>query len=107
MYPVKRHVRNGQGTVRPYVCGSPSLLDFVERTFGGEVIEHSPDGGEVEPWTLRPLQREQAAQGIVQALRSLRRPSVAPSRPPSSAVVRRPWAAAIRTAGSRPSLRKA
>lgn len=48
MISVKRHIRNGQGTVRPYVYGPPSLLDFIERTFGGEVIERSPDGGEVE-----------------------------------------------------------
>ena len=42
------HIRNGMGTVRPYVYGSPSLLDFVQATFGAEVVERSPDGSEVE-----------------------------------------------------------
>lgn len=40
------HVRNGMGTVRPYVYGPPGLLDFVQRTFGAEVVERT--GGEVE-----------------------------------------------------------
>jgi PhnB protein len=42
------HIRNGMGAVRPYVYGPPGLLDFVQRTFGAEVVERSPDGGEVE-----------------------------------------------------------
>lgn len=40
------HIRNGMGTVRPYVYGPPSLLDFVQETFGAEVVERA--GGEVE-----------------------------------------------------------
>lgn len=43
-----RHVRNGRGTVRPYVYGPPGLLEFVQRTFDAELVERSPDGGEVE-----------------------------------------------------------
>jgi PhnB protein len=43
-----RHIRNGMGAVRPYVYGPPRLLDLVQRTFGAEVVERSPDGGEVE-----------------------------------------------------------
>jgi PhnB protein len=42
------HVRNGMGAVRPYVYGPSQLLDFVQRTFGAEVVERSPDGSEVE-----------------------------------------------------------
>jgi uncharacterized glyoxalase superfamily protein PhnB len=42
------HIRNGLGTVRPYVYGPPQLLDFVQRTFGAQVVERSPDGSEVE-----------------------------------------------------------
>jgi PhnB protein len=42
------HIRNGMGAVRPYVYGPPHLLDFVQRTFGAEVVERSPDDGEVE-----------------------------------------------------------
>ena len=42
------HIRNGMGAVRPYVYGPPRLLDFVQRTFGAEVVERSPDGSEVE-----------------------------------------------------------
>jgi PhnB protein len=42
------HIRNGMGAVRPYVYGPPELLDFVQRTFGAEVVERSPDGSEVE-----------------------------------------------------------
>jgi PhnB protein len=42
------HIRNGMGAVRPYVYGPPRLLDFVQRTFRAEVVERSPDGGEVE-----------------------------------------------------------
>jgi PhnB protein len=41
------HIRNGMGAVRPYVYGPPELLDFVQRTFGAEVVERSPDGSEV------------------------------------------------------------
>lgn len=43
-----RHIRNGMGAIRPYVYGPPRLLDLVQRTFGAEVVERSPDGGEVE-----------------------------------------------------------
>jgi PhnB protein len=43
-----KHIRNGMGAVRPYVYGPAGLLDFVQRTFGAEVVERSPDGGEVE-----------------------------------------------------------
>ena len=43
-----RHIRNGLGAVRPYVYGPPGLLGFVQETFAAEVVEHSPDGGEVE-----------------------------------------------------------
>jgi PhnB protein len=43
-----QHIRNGMGAVRPYVYGTPRLLDFVERTFGAEIVERSPDGSEVE-----------------------------------------------------------
>jgi PhnB protein len=39
------HIRNGMGTVRPYVYGPPSMLDFVRETFGAEVVERM--GGEV------------------------------------------------------------
>lgn len=42
------HVRNGRGTVRPYLYGPQSLLTFMEQTFAAEVTERSPDGGEVE-----------------------------------------------------------
>jgi PhnB protein len=42
------HIRNGMGAVRPYVYGPPELLHFVQRTFGAEVVERSPDGSEVE-----------------------------------------------------------
>jgi PhnB protein len=42
------HIRNGMGAVRPYVYGPPELLDFVERTFGAEIVERSSDGSEVE-----------------------------------------------------------
>ena len=43
-----KHIRNGMGAVRPYVYGPPQLLELVQRTFGAEVVERSPDGGEVE-----------------------------------------------------------
>ena len=43
-----RHVRNGRGAVRPYVYGPTSLLEFVQRVFGAELVERSPDGGEAE-----------------------------------------------------------
>jgi PhnB protein len=46
--PMTTHVRNGMGAVRPYVYGAPQLLEFVQRTFGAEVVERSPDGSEVE-----------------------------------------------------------
>ncbi len=42
-----RHVRNGLGVVRPYVYGPASGLALVEHAFGGQVVESSPDGGEV------------------------------------------------------------
>lgn len=42
------HIRNAVGAVRPYVYGPPSLLPFLQDTFSGEVVERSPDGGEVE-----------------------------------------------------------
>ena len=42
------HIRNGLGAVRPYVYGPPSLVPFLETTFGAEVVERSADGGEVE-----------------------------------------------------------
>ena len=42
------HIRNGMGAVRPYVYGPPRLLDFVQWTFGAELVESSPDGSEVE-----------------------------------------------------------
>jgi PhnB protein len=42
------HIRNGVGAVRPYVFGPPSLVPFLEATFSAEVVERSPDGGEVE-----------------------------------------------------------
>ncbi|HEV2087720.1 MAG TPA: VOC family protein [Cryptosporangiaceae bacterium] len=42
------HVRNGRGTLRPYVYGPPALLEFVTQTFGADLVERSPDGGEVE-----------------------------------------------------------
>jgi PhnB protein len=42
------HIRNGLGAVRPYVFGPPSLVPFLEATFSAEVVERSPDGGEVE-----------------------------------------------------------
>jgi PhnB protein len=43
-----RHIRNGMGAVRPYVFGPPGLLRFLQDTFSAEVVERSPDGGEVE-----------------------------------------------------------
>jgi len=43
-----RHIRNGVGAVRPYVFGPHSLLRFLQDTFSAEVVERSPDGGEVE-----------------------------------------------------------
>jgi PhnB protein len=43
-----RHVRNGVGTVRPYVFGPHSLLPFLQDTFSAEVVERSPGDGEVE-----------------------------------------------------------
>src|SRR5262245_13713207 len=42
------YIRHGMGAIRPYVYGPPELLDFVQRTFGAEVVERAPDGGEVE-----------------------------------------------------------
>jgi uncharacterized glyoxalase superfamily protein PhnB len=48
MVAMTTHIRNGMGAVRPYVYGPPELLEFVQRTFGAEVVERSPDGGEVE-----------------------------------------------------------
>jgi PhnB protein len=42
------HIRNGAGVVRPYVFGPRGLLPFLERTFSAQVVEASPDGGEVE-----------------------------------------------------------
>ena len=48
MRAMTTHIRNGMGAVRPYVYGPPQLLDVVQRTFGAEVVERSPDGGEVE-----------------------------------------------------------
>ncbi len=42
------HIRNGAGTVRPYVFGPRSLLPFLEGTFSAAVVETSPDGAEVE-----------------------------------------------------------
>jgi PhnB protein len=42
------HIRNGVGAVRPYVYGPRSLVPFLEATFSAEVVERSPDGGEVE-----------------------------------------------------------
>jgi PhnB protein len=42
------HIRNGMGAVRPYVYGPRSLVPFLETTFSAEVVERSPDGGEVE-----------------------------------------------------------
>lgn len=42
------HIRNGVGAVRPYVYGPRSLVGFLEATFSAEVVERSPDGGEVE-----------------------------------------------------------
>ena len=46
--PSTTHIRNGVGAVRPYVYGPASLVPFLEATFSAEVIERSPDGGEVE-----------------------------------------------------------
>jgi hypothetical protein len=43
-----RHIRNGVGAVRPYVFGPHSLLGFLQDPFSAEVVERSPDGGEVE-----------------------------------------------------------
>jgi PhnB protein len=42
------HIRNGMGAIRPYVYGPASLVPFLEAAFSAEVIERSPDGGEVE-----------------------------------------------------------
>jgi PhnB protein len=42
------HIRNGVGAVRPYVYGPRSLVPFLETTFSAQVVERSPDGGEVE-----------------------------------------------------------
>lgn len=42
------YIRNGVGAVRPYVFGPHSLLRFVQNTLAAEVVERSPDGGEVE-----------------------------------------------------------
>jgi PhnB protein len=42
------HIRNGVGAVRPYIYGPRSLLHFLQDTFSAEVVERSPDGGEVE-----------------------------------------------------------
>jgi PhnB protein len=42
------YIRNGMGAVRPYVYGPRSLVPFLETTFSAEVVERSPDGGEVE-----------------------------------------------------------
>jgi PhnB protein len=41
------HIRNGMGTVRPYVYGPPGLLPWLAATFAAEVLEMSPDGSEV------------------------------------------------------------
>lgn len=48
MRAMTEHIRNGMGAVRPYVYGPPRLLDLVQRTFGAEVVERSPAGGEVQ-----------------------------------------------------------
>jgi PhnB protein len=48
MAAMTTHIRNGMGAVRPYVYGPPELVEFVQRTFGAEVVERSPDGSEVE-----------------------------------------------------------
>ncbi len=46
--PETSYIRNGLGAVRPYVFGPESLLGFVQDTFHAEIVERSPDGGEVE-----------------------------------------------------------
>jgi PhnB protein len=39
-----RHVRNGFGSVRPYVYGSHNILDFVEGSLDGRVlVRHQQD----------------------------------------------------------------
>ncbi len=43
-----RHIRSGVGAVRPYVFGPHNLLRFLQATFSAEIVERSPDGGEVE-----------------------------------------------------------
>jgi PhnB protein len=48
MPAMTKHIRNGMGAVRPYVYGPPRLLDFVQQTFGAEVVERSPDDSELE-----------------------------------------------------------
>ncbi|GHO49294.1 VOC family protein [Ktedonospora formicarum] len=36
------HVRQGGGTVRPYLYGRPELLNFVVQVFGAQELERSP-----------------------------------------------------------------
>jgi PhnB protein len=48
MPSMSTYIRNGRGAVRPYVYGPPELLDMVQRAFGAEVVERSPDGSEIE-----------------------------------------------------------
>lgn len=45
--PETSYIRNGMGSP-PYVFGPESLLVFVLGTVSAEVVERSPDGGEVE-----------------------------------------------------------
>jgi PhnB protein len=39
--PEKKHVRQGFGTVRPYLYGQPEVLEFVKRTFGAQELERN------------------------------------------------------------------
>jgi PhnB protein len=45
-----RYVRNGGGTVRPYVYGGLNLLDFAKNVFGAIEVENNkmPNGSHVE-----------------------------------------------------------
>jgi hypothetical protein len=38
------HVHRGFGTVRPYLHGPHDLPTFLEKTFGGQIVETNPGG---------------------------------------------------------------
>ena len=45
---MNKHVRNGFSTVRPYVYGPHSILNFVEKSLGGKVLVRHEQGGNAQ-----------------------------------------------------------